>query len=45
MATAAALFKLDPDKPRGIVVSVPLESANSQADLKSASWHEIMKNR
>ncbi|RLB94641.1 MAG: hypothetical protein DRH50_06110 [Deltaproteobacteria bacterium] len=44
MATAAALFKLEPDKPRDIVVSVPLESGDSQPHLISASWHEIMRN-
>ncbi|MBW1817888.1 MAG: hypothetical protein JRJ60_12110 [Deltaproteobacteria bacterium] len=45
MATAAALFKLEPDKPRDIVVSVPLESGKSTTHLTSASWHEIMRNR
>jgi hypothetical protein len=38
MATAAALFKLEPDKPRDIVVSVPLKSSNSATHLTSASW-------
>jgi len=45
MATAAALFKLEPDKPRDIVVRVPLESGNSATPLINSSWHKIMRNR
>ncbi len=45
MATAAALFKLEPDKPRDIVVSVPLEIHRSPTHLTNLSWHEIMRNR
>ena len=45
MATAAALFKLEPDKPRDIVVSVPLKIDRSQTHLTNSSWHEIMRNR
>jgi hypothetical protein len=45
MATAAALFNLEPDKPRDIVVSVPLEIDRSPTHLANSSWHEIMRNR
>ena len=45
MATAAALFKLEPGKPREIVVNAPLKSDSSPTDLTSASWDEIMRNQ
>jgi hypothetical protein len=44
MATAAALFKLEPDKPRDIVVSVPLKIDRSPIHLTSVPWYEIMRN-
>ena len=44
MATAAALFKLESNKPREIVASVPLKSDQAITDIPIAAWQESLRN-
>lgn len=45
MATAAALFRLDPLKSKKIEVSVPLHSAKAEKRLQPEAWRESMQGR
>jgi len=42
MATAAALFRLEPGQPRTILVSVPLGNAHKTARLPDSSWEKSL---
>jgi len=42
MATAAALFRLEPGKPRTILVSVPPGSAYKTAQLTNVTWEKSL---
>ena len=44
MATAAALFELEPYKHREIVVSIPLKKNRTITHNPSATWKESLKN-
>lgn len=44
MATAAALFKLEPHKPREIVAFIPLKSHHETTRVPGATWKDSLKN-
>jgi hypothetical protein len=44
MATAAALFELEPHKRREIVVSVPLKSDRTGSRVRIATWQEGLRS-
>lgn len=44
MVTAAAMFKLEPDKPREILCSVPLEGEKKNQPAPIISWEQSLKD-